>query len=47
VSELQGRDELKGRMFATVHMHLMLLPLSDPNCELSMPGYNYHELLRM
>ena len=45
--ELQGQDELKGKKFATLHVHLMLLPVSDPNCELSMPGYNYHELLRM
>jgi hypothetical protein len=34
--ELQGQDELKGKMFATLNMHLVLLPLSDPNCELSM-----------
>ena len=45
--ELLGQNELKGKMFVTVHMHLMLLPLSNPTCELSMPGYSYHELLRM
>jgi hypothetical protein len=44
---MQAQDELKGKVFATLHMRLMLLPLSDQDSELLMPGYNYHELLRM